>query len=179
MWPQIMVDHEAANPTAAVCHVSCSTRGAAVTSKGAADAAEVRGWCRRSGRRSARSPVVWAIACRAQADRTRVERSCSAHSRRPCIARSPHQGCAMSGFDSGFCERPQLRWYPHEGARHAIPRQLKAGEVSSTRCGEPVTLPAHEPSLGCEPECAECDRLWREDAGLPQRPVSMVSGRRS
>lgn len=80
------------------------------------------------------------------------------------------------GFESGWYQPPPFRWYVHENARHAIPREPAPGGKCETACGKPLIVKDLEPKLtGHEPECAECDRQWRLKAGLKPRKGLLAS----
>ncbi|WP_434447642.1 zinc finger protein [Lentzea sp. E54] len=56
------------------------------------------------------------------------------------------------------------KWQPHEGARHAIPRELTINDVGQTLCDIEVTARSDEwpDEARCWPTCPECDLAWRE-----------------
>jgi zinc-finger len=70
-----------------------------------------------------------------------------------------------------------FRWFPHRGARHAIPDELTPRDTGETLCGLRITVP-HVP-VPRNPNrywaaCPECDRVWRVREGIP--PVFPVTG---
>lgn len=65
-----------------------------------------------------------------------------------------------------------FRWLPFKGSRHAIRRELVAGDVDKTLCGVPLTVPRDCSSnvQRCWPTCAACDAAWRRFEGIPLFP---------
>ncbi|WP_086667508.1 zinc finger protein [Lentzea kentuckyensis] len=57
----------------------------------------------------------------------------------------------------------RYKWQPHNGARHAVPRELAVGHVGRTLCDVEVT--GHSDTwpdeARCWPTCHECDLAWR------------------
>jgi hypothetical protein len=66
-------------------------------------------------------------------------------------------------------EERKFRWYPHAERRHGIDRKVAQGRTV-TLCGRWLTVNPKR-RLKTEPECVECDRIWRERCNLPQRPT--------
>src|SRR5689334_9382261 len=76
---------------------------------------------------------------------------------------------------SGLTPPRPFRWLPYLGARHAIPRALAApGACGKALCGAEVVVPYKTPPKypeGLWNECPHCDRQWRRQTGLAQRPL--------
>jgi hypothetical protein len=62
-----------------------------------------------------------------------------------------------------------FRWVEAARTRHAVPADLplRDGQEITTLCGEHVALVHRDPRRAW-PECAECDRVWREVEGIPR-----------
>lgn len=66
-----------------------------------------------------------------------------------------------------------FRWVEAARGRHAIPEhaQPEPGEEITAICGAAVVLTNVCPRRAF-PECADCDRVWRQTEGIPLRAGS-------
>lgn len=75
-----------------------------------------------------------------------------------------------------------FRWLRHLETRHAIPRALAApGARGEALCGAEVVVPEKTPPKypdGLWSERPRCDRQWRRQTGLAQRPQVPAATRR-
>ncbi|WP_143027955.1 zinc finger protein [Lentzea albidocapillata] len=71
---------------------------------------------------------------------------------------------------TGLTPPEPFRWFPADGARHAVLRGLvEPGATGDTLCGAEVVVPKIPPPKypdGLWPTCPKCDEAWREDQAL-------------
>lgn len=71
---------------------------------------------------------------------------------------------------TGLTPPEPFRWFPADGARHAVLRGLvEPGATGDTLCGAEVAVPMAPPPKypdGLWPTCPRCDQAWREDQAL-------------
>ncbi|MEU7480558.1 zinc finger protein [Lentzea sp. NPDC042327] len=72
----------------------------------------------------------------------------------------------MNTIESGTRAPRLYRWYAHAGERHAIERDLAAGEASETLCGESVASVSEVLAVGFCPTCGKCSTAWGEQIAL-------------
>ena len=93
---------------------------------------------------------------------------------------------------TGLTPPEPFRWFPANGARHAVLRSLvEPGDSGETLCGDEVVVPDSPPPKfpdGLWPTCDLCDEAWHEDqarragvaySGIPgraPRPSELHSG---
>jgi hypothetical protein len=81
---------------------------------------------------------------------------------------------------TGLTPPEPFRWFPADGARHAVLRGLvEPGATGDTLCGAEVVVPKIPPPKypdGLWPTCQSCDQAWRDDqakraAAHPEMPA--------
>lgn len=68
----------------------------------------------------------------------------------------------MSTIESGTRAPRRYRWYAHAGRRHAIKRDLVAGESGKTLCEDLINAVSETLDVGFDPTCAKCSAEWRK-----------------